>query len=59
LFVPSIIEGEAIAKVLAPVLQIMPELRGVSASPDLTLAVEHVEHVKDGRVGDLELAWGI
>jgi hypothetical protein len=46
LFVSSIVEGEDIAKVLAPILQIMPELRGVSAGPDLTLAMEHVEHVK-------------
>jgi hypothetical protein len=40
---PSSIEGEAIAAVVAPVLQIMPDLQKICASPSLPLSVEHVK----------------
>jgi hypothetical protein len=39
--VPSTAEGEAIATVVAPVLQIMPEHRELCTSPALPLSVEH------------------
>jgi hypothetical protein len=39
--VPSIAEGEAIAAVVAPVVQIMPELQELCTSPALPLSVEH------------------
>jgi hypothetical protein len=39
--VPSTAEGEAIATVVAPVVQIMPELRELCTSPTLPLSVEH------------------
>jgi hypothetical protein len=40
---PSSIEGEAIAVVVAPVLRIMPDLQEICASPSLPLSVEHVK----------------
>jgi hypothetical protein len=40
-YVPSTAEGEAIATVVAPVVQIMPELRELCTSPTLPLSVEH------------------
>jgi hypothetical protein len=43
LSVSSAVEGKAIAEVVAPVLQIMPELQELGASPDLPLTVEHVK----------------
>jgi hypothetical protein len=43
LSVPSTVEGKAIADVVALVLQIMPELRELGASPDLPQTVEHVK----------------
>jgi hypothetical protein len=39
--VPSTAEGEAIATVLALVVQIMPELRELCTSPTLPLSLEH------------------
>jgi hypothetical protein len=39
--VPSTVEGEAISVVMAPVVQIMPELRELCTSPSLPLSVEH------------------
>jgi hypothetical protein len=43
LSVLSAVEGKAITEVVAPVLQIMPELQELGASPDLPLTVEHVK----------------
>jgi hypothetical protein len=40
--VTSTIEGEALAAVVAPVLEIMPELQGLCASPVLPSSEEHV-----------------
>jgi hypothetical protein len=39
----SAVDGKAIVEVVAPVLQIMPELQELGASPDLPLTVEHVK----------------
>jgi hypothetical protein len=41
--VSSSIEGEAIAVVVAPILQIMPDLQEICASPSLPLSVKHVK----------------
>jgi hypothetical protein len=43
LSVPSTVEGKAIDDVVAHVLQIMPKLQELAASPDLPLIVEHVK----------------
>jgi hypothetical protein len=41
--VPSATEGEAIDDVVAPVLQVMPDLQELCASPSLPLSVERVK----------------
>jgi hypothetical protein len=40
--VSSIVKGEALAAIVTPVLQIMPELQGLCESPVLPLSEEHV-----------------
>lgn len=41
--VQSIVEGEAIAMTVAPVLQIMPDIQELCVSPSLPLSVEHMK----------------
>jgi hypothetical protein len=43
LSISSTVEGKAVVEVVAPVLQIMPELQELGTSPDLPLTVEHVK----------------